>query len=116
MENLTVKDLQQMLDSRDDKLLKAIEKLSEKQDDYIEQVIQGVERTAQLRRDVNENTASIKKISDDVSENKGNIRRIEEWRVALDKVIWEILKPPLKVIGVAFLLIIGIVAVIIYLQ
>jgi len=53
------------------------------------------------KKGVSENKEAIEELKEDVDKNTSAIRIIEEWKEALDKIIWEILKPPLKFIGLA---------------
>ena len=53
------------------------------------------------KKGVSENKEAIEELKVDVDKNTSAIRIIEEWKEALDKIIWEILKPPLKFIGLA---------------
>jgi len=74
------------------------------------------EKGEQVVKDVEQNKLSISKIKDDVSRNTNDIEKMHEWRQAFDKVVWEIIKPPLKAIGIGFFLVVIIAGALVYLQ
>ena len=61
------------------------------------------------KKGVEENKNAIDKIEREIMNNTADIKSINEWRVALDKIVWEILKPPLKFVGVSFFLVVALV-------
>ncbi len=61
------------------------------------------------KKEVRENKDEIKTMKIDIAKNSFEITTINEWKEALDKIIWEILKPPLKFIGLAGFVIIAVI-------
>ena len=105
----------------DDLILTALERLDNKQDELIKsqselyaalQVhISGEQR---LIADVSQNKKSIDVIRVDVSKNRQEIEEQTRWRETFDKIVWEIIKPPLKAAGIGVLAIIIIGALVLF--
>ena len=61
------------------------------------------------KKGVEDNKTAIEAMSVKVDSNTSKITAFNEWKEALDKIIWEILKPPLKFVGLAGFVIVCIV-------
>jgi len=61
------------------------------------------------KKGVQDNKDAIEGLKVDIAQNASEINTINEWKKALDKIIWEILKPPLKFIGLAGFVILAVV-------
>ena len=91
-----------------------IDQLIEKQNETNTALLVHVAAGERDREDIRQNIDEIKTIKLSVSNNTNEIEKLNEWRKAFDKVVWEIIKPPLKAIGVGFLLVIILAGVLVY--
>ena len=82
------------------------EKMFEKLEGISKQLTQIETHASYTKQSTEENKAEIKEVKRQVTENTSEIKSFNEWREALDRIIWEILKPPLKFVGLAGFLII----------
>ena len=77
------------------------EKIFDKLDEISRQLTAISTHAEYTKKGVQENKEAIRELKVDVAENTSAIKTIEEWREALDKIVWEVIKPPLKFIGLA---------------
>ena len=68
------------------------------------------------KKDVEENKADIKEMKKDIVDHDAKINSLEEFRQAFKDVVWEVLKGPLRTVGVVIVLAIGIVGIVLYLS